>query len=450
MSNILFNIKNFLNMESESDLLKIIILSACFFIVLGSYTIVRELKDAVFILIVGKNFIPTAKIISNFLMIPLAIFYSWLSKKINKYNLLTFYTILYGLIGIVFAYLFNHESMGLSNGVAHINRIFGWIFYLFIEGYNPFVVSLMWAFLNSLSQPKDVKNNYLFITASAKLGGALFALLAWLFMSRKITFGLNLTEVQSYSFMMIFASLLVLLIPVLIYFLKKYVSKKDLIGYSEENEKNHAPASLKNILKNPYILGIYGMIFFWEIINVIFNFMRLSIGLDEATSISEFSAILYKQIMFMHIAAFLMVVFGTSSIVKYLGEKKALMSIPILTGIAIFSCMYFKTSNAVIVTYIIIRAIHYSISTPLRESLYIPTNKDMQFIVKSWIDSFGSKLSKGVGSGYNFIIQFISPSHLNIFQNTFFITIISSWILLTYLLGNRWEKAIKNKEIIGN
>lgn len=441
-------------LEKDEEVTKMIILAICFFIVLGCYTLLKELKDSVFVLVVGKQYIPNVKIISYFFMVPLAIFYTWLAGKVKRYSLLNFYTTFYGIFGLVLAYFLKDPTIGLLNESASSSRFFGWVFYLFCEGHSPFIVSVLWAFFNSISHPKDIKSSYIFVTVASKLGGAIFSFLAWMFMSGKITFGCNLSSVDSYVAVMAFASACLLIIPFLIRYLIKIVPKENLLGYSDEESrgkkiKESYESGFSLLFKIPYVFGIFGMIFFWETVNVIFNYMRLGIAYEDAESITGFISALYKTIMFSHITGLILALFGTSFVVRRFNEKVSLMLIPLLIGTAILVCMMFKTTNAVVLTYIFIRAVNYSFAYPLRESLYIPTSTSIQFKVKSWIDGFGTKFSKIFGSIYNSLINLIPIAFLGMFQIGFFSAVIFLWTLLAFLLGKRWEKAIKNNEVIG-
>jgi AAA family ATP:ADP antiporter len=327
----------------------------------------------------------------------------------------------------------------------------------------------LWTFFNSISNPKDVKTSYILMTFSGKLGGMICAGAAWFFASSNFI-KINFDESFVYVSIMIISSLLTLLIPILIFFLIKYVSAENLMGYAdikefEKNKNEKKPSDHKlNIneykigggsgflilIKNPYVLGIFGMTFFWEVVNVIFNYMRLGIAIDSADKASAVTAFLYRDVFFMHFIGLIIVSFGTSSIIKFFGERKAIILIPIITGASIFIFFINKTTLIFIIIYQLIRAINYAFTWPLCESLYIPTSKEIQFKSKSWIDSFGSKISKGIGSIYNKTIQFVPANVTNIFQIYFFIFIISGWIILSYLLGKKWEKTIKNNDIIGN
>ena len=61
---------------NRHERLKFILLTISFAFVLGSYTIAKELKDSIFVSIVGKSYLPTAKLLVIFLLIPAALGYS--------------------------------------------------------------------------------------------------------------------------------------------------------------------------------------------------------------------------------------------------------------------------------------------------------------------------------------------------------------------------------------
>ena len=96
-----------------------------------------------------------------------------------------------------------------------------------------------------------------------------------------------------------------------------------------------------------------------------------------------------------------------------------------------------------------LRAINYGFSYPVRESLYIPTVKEIKFKSKSWIDAFGTKFAKSSGSGMNFFVEYLGSAFLFTAYSIFFASIISIWTLAAYLLGKRFEKAVARNEVIG-
>jgi AAA family ATP:ADP antiporter len=364
--------------------IKTIILGICFFGIIGAYTLLRELKDAIFSLIVGQALLPDVKIISFVVMVPMVFFYTWLSSRISRHYLLSFYALFYSMGSFVIAYFLGHSQIGLYNTVASSSRIFGWAVYLFFEGLSPFLVSVNWSFLNSISRPDDIKSTYIIMTAMGKLGTTIFACFAWLLMTKSLPFFLYNNDIDLYILLLRFSATVLLLIPLLLFILIKALPSKDLQGYVDINEKKDVAShktkeynfGIKTIFQNSYVLSIVGMVFFWEIINVIFNNLRLTIAYSNMTEIASFSSFLFKSTAIMGFVSLFFVLIGTNSIVNYLGERKGLLLIPVLTGVITVLFLVYKTQVAVLIAWTLIRAINLSLTTPLRESLYIPTSKD--------------------------------------------------------------------------
>jgi AAA family ATP:ADP antiporter len=98
---------------------------------------------------------------------------------------------------------------------------------------------------------------------------------------------------------------------------------------------------------------------------------------------------------------------------------------------------------------VVLRAINYAFSWPLRESLYIPTVKEIKFKSKSWIDAFGSKFAKSSGSALNILAKWIGPASYFATYSFFFTGIIGLWVGTAFLLGRRFERAVAKSEVIG-
>ena len=95
--------------------------------------------------------------------------------------------------------------------------------------------------------------------------------------------------------------------------------------------------------------------------------------------------------------------------------------------------------------------LNYAFASPLRESLYIPTVKDIKYKSKSWIDSFGMKISKTISSGFTKSVKNVMPGTMvfNVVYISFFSSVIALWVLVAWWLGRRYTQAIDNNEVIG-
>lgn len=454
--------KFFIDVEPQ-ERLKVFLLTVSFFFIIGGYTIIKDLKDSIFVSVVGGEYYGWAKLFSTVILIPAILFYSKLVDVLRRHHLLYFYSFAYGLGGLVLVYFLGHPVIGLSNTDTSPYRLFGWFFYFFFEGYSPFVVSVFWAFTNSITSPEAAKRNYTVMVAGSKLGGMVMAGFAWWLLRYKMDV---ISPVASQQILLGLAVTLLLFVPIFIYLLIKHVPGRNLHGYEaayqiekkreKEDESEGFGGSIKSMLSGlillvryPYVMGIFGTIFFWEVINVVFQYLRLGVGRQATSSVAELSGFLLESTFFIHMVGFFIVLFGTRGIINFLGERRSLIFVPTLTGVLLLYYLKEQSMQAVLLVYVIMRSINYAFAYPLRESLYIPTTKDMKFKSKSWIDAFGTKVAKGCGGYYTIFAAQVAESLIFGLHIAFFSVVISLWIVVANLLGRRFERAVARNEVIG-
>lgn len=441
--------------------LKLLLLTLTFFFVIAAYSIIKELKDSIFVVVVGKGYIPYAKYASMVILVPAILFYSMLVDRLRRYHLLYVYSIFYGLFGLIFAFLLSHPTIGLANTDSSPYRIFGWLFYFFVEGYSPFMVSVFWAFANSVTDPAEAKKNYGLMVSGSKLGGMMSAGLAWMILSHSNPLAAYISsDIARHQLLLGFSSLMVLVVPFTIMALIKNVSGRYLHGYEAaylvEKERRKAGeektglfAGLYMFIKYPYLLGIFCMVFFYEVVNTVLNYQKIGIAQANSACVSDISALLFQIMFWTHMIGFLISLLGTKPLLERLGERLCLLLIPIATGLLLFYFMFNYTPFGLLSVFIIMRAINYGFSYPVRESLYIPTVKEIKFKSKSWIDAFGAKFAKTGGSSFNLFAEYLGEGIIFNVYMLFFATIIGVWTFAAYLLGKRFDKAVSNNEVIG-
>lgn len=456
-------------LNNKHERLKFALLTLSFAFIIGSYTIAKELKDSIFVSIVGKEYLPMAKLLVIFLLIPAAMIYSRLIDVLRRYQVLAVYSLLYGVILAVFTFFLGHQTIGLYNTDASSHRLFGWLFYFVLEGYSPFVVGVFWAYLNSVSSPEEAKNCYPIMVAGSKIGGIATALFAWYLLDHSMIlncFGNLNHDVVAHQILMAIVSFMLLCVPVILWALLRYVPGHYLHGYEAvyQMEKHHqkqdsqkgATASIlsgvKLLLESPYILGIFGLVFFYETLNVVLNFQRIGLLKDAATSMASLTAAMFWQRFLMHLYGLILAFFGVQFLFRIFGVRRCLFMVPFcITGLLIFF-LFTSSADSVVYVFLGLGTINYSLSSPLREALYIPATKDMKFKAKAWIDTFGTKFSKGFGSLFASMTSFLAVSGvaLTSIYIGFFSLLMIMWFATSWLLGKKYEKAIRNNEIIGN
>ena len=325
----------------------------------------------------------------------------------------------------------------------------------------PLVISVFWSFTNSITKPKSAKNNYPLMIAASKMGGIFLALIGL-----SILLSGAFSDVVSLQLLLAYSSVILGLVPFAIYYLVNKVPKDELHGYEagyqlrKESRRHHIGekrpffqsifSGLTLLFQYPYVMGIFGMSFFFELISQALKIENIIFAKTTTTDLSELTSFLLKQQMLVHTIAFVVVLFGTRKIITALGERRSLLLIPLSTGLAVVAFLVSQSVSTAVFAYVITKSVNYAFANPLVESMYIPTVKEIQFKSKNWIDGFGKKFSKTCAMSFNMYSSGLVGTALLTAQSIFFGFVIFFWCIAAYLLGWRFEKAIKNNEVIGS
>lgn len=442
--------------------LKLFLITLAFFCVIGSYTVAKELKTSIFAYMVGRKYIPLARILTWFILVPAIFLYARLVDRLHRYQLLCLYSLIYAVIGLVVAYLLGSSTIGISNVAQGPYRLFGWLFYFFVEGYSPFLVGVFWAFANSISSPEEARRNYGFMVCGSKVGGVLMAGLALFFLQLKDAEGNQLySDVFNHQFLLAVSSLLLLFVPLIILAMMRTVPVRYLHGYEaayqlekHNQETGHAQtgvfSGLLMFLKYPYVMGIFGITFFYEVVSTVLSYLSVEVAQETSTSMTGTLSYLLNIIFWTHLSGFFISLIGTTLLFNVLGARRCLLLIPLVAGLLLFYFMMnMGDANALLIAFVALRSINYAFSWPLRESLYIPTIKTIKFKSKSWIDAFGSKFGKASGGGVVIVAELCGPAFFYAVYAVSFSGIVAFWLVVAWLLGRRFEKAVIKSEVIG-
>ncbi|MCK4651073.1 hypothetical protein KAT08_02740 [Candidatus Babeliales bacterium] len=454
--NIFLKFKNVYKKQNHPQFIKLILLCFSFFFITGTYAILRPLKASVFLGMVGKEYQPLTKIISIIILIPCMLLYAKLVNKLKRYQVVYFFLILY-IIGLILVAIgLSHPTLGLKNTNTNINRILGWIFYLFTDLYSPLVVSTFWAFANSISTIDFAKKNYGKIVAFSRIGGILTALISWFIMQiSQISYDISI------PYLLISCSLFLTITYFCISQIIKKIPNKYLHGYEavykaekeklkRKNTPNGLFSGLKFIITKPYIFGIFWLVYIYDAISVIIDYqMQVLISVKTNNGVQQMSSFMFLYTAAFHILTLFFAFFGTSIVLKKIGVKFSILIMPIATILLMTFLLCNTSLYSVFIIMILFRAIHYGFNAPVREILYIPTTKDIKFKSKAWIDSFGKSLSKTSGSTFNLLSQAQNSFYLIKIDSIFAIAISVIWTIISIFIGKKYSKTIKNNQVIG-
>lgn len=440
---------------STNDITKLICLGLAYFFIIGSYSILKPLKTSIFLGLVGKEWQPISRLITPFIIFPCGLLYSRFVDKYKRHQIFSVIIGIYGVLSIVFTLLLAHPTIGISNTHTSPYRILGWVFELFMDLYSAIVVSTFWGFANSISTPSFANKSYGIMTAISRIGGISTTILALILLDI-----FPLPKVVSIPGLTSLAGLLLFCAIACIYYIIKNVPDNALHGYEaaykeevkreKKHEKTGVFEGIRLMLMEPYVFGIFGMVYAFEIVSIIFDYqMNVLMSICLNNDIGAMSSFNYWNTLAFQIVALFLSVFGTSTLLEKIGTVNCLLLVPMcLIGLSGLLLIW-PTLTTIFIVMVILRGLNYGFNVPVRETLYIPTVKDIQFKAKVWIDSFGRTLSKTSGSAINTAYAALSPASCLFISSWIAIIISCIYAGVSLAVGHRYNKTIASNDVIG-
>jgi AAA family ATP:ADP antiporter len=442
---------------------KVFYLALTFLLMSCTLVIWRPLKMAIFAKMVGAYQVPEAKLYSLLFIIPLILVYSKLVDVLRRHHLLYCYTIFHAVGGIIFAYLLTHPVHGLANTQVSSDRWLGWAFYFFMESFDAFFSATFWSFADSVNNPKDAKNYYGFLVSGSKIGGIIASALLY------ITLGCCSVgnEVHFLPGALFVGSLLLCAASFALYLLVTKVPDTIMHGYEatyqlEKHKKRESEArtgilgmlrssvdGLIIMLKKPYVLGIFSLVVFYDVMVVIFDWWVAVHADQQLPTVGAMTAFYAKYYFFLNAIGLVISFLGTTPILRLVGIRISLFLFPLFCLSMLIVTYLFPTANVFFAVLVGLRSFNYAFNHPTREFLYIPTTKDIKFKAKTWTDAFGSRIAKSFGSVFNKALKCTSPAFALVSSLSLSLGLTFLWLIIVYFLGKTLQNAIDNKQVIG-
>ena len=442
----------------KEEVLKFSLFALVLFFILGSYWALRLLKDALVYKIAfptslgwaagyGKDLVPTLKMITPFLVAGIVVIYTKLLDMFEKHKLFyifcSFYAFLFGLTAIA---LFTLKSFGPEFIGAYPLAALGVAVYFATESFGSLVIALFWSFAVSCNRTDEAKRAFPFMIAVAQIGTIGGSSLLVLGMPNWAIYSL--------------CTVTTILVMVMINQIVTRIPASQLV--SDKVEKKQKPdilAGIRLLFTQPYLLGVFIVSTFYEIVKTIVDFQMKS----QASLIPgvNFEVFLGWFGFWTNMTAFLMALLGTSYIMKKYGLKFCIMLYPILFGISLVSLYAYYTTNptpenlmwATFGVMMLVTAISYAVNNPTKEMMYIPTSNDAKFKVKGITDTVGSRGSKAAGSAINNSLnvgatQALKVANLMAFGTIIGVGFIGIWLVAAIYVGNKNAQLVRDNQII--
>lgn len=442
------------NFESRAELKKFGFLALIFGLIIGTYWTLRPIKDSIFNATVGIDYLPYAKMLSLFVIIPLLLIYSKLVDKYPRQKV--FYMLLgvYGSAALLFYLGLSNPIIGLPNTAQSASRIIGWVWYVFVESFGSLIVALFWSITIDITIPEAAKRGFPLIALFGQMGN-IFG--PFFLNTRRL--GLS----NSAPLVAIAAGLMGI-IAFLFWTFMKLTPEDQLKGYESEEKISDKPKEkpgffegLTLILTKKYLLSIFLITSIYETIVTVLDYHFKSTVAAHFTSEADVSAYLSEYGWMTGIVATLCVLLGINSIQRVLGMRVSLLLLPVLvTGAVAVVKLNPQAIGVAFWIMVFSKAVNYALNRPTLKQLYIPTSKDTKYKAQAWEDMFGSRGSKGVGSVINAfratfkvkyglingVAQFLT------FSSLISLGLVGVWLFVALFAAKEYDAAIKEKRVV--
>ncbi len=422
---------------SGEEVKKFSILSGTLLFVIGSYWLLRPLKDGIFVSIVGIEYQPMAKIVSLLVLIPVILFYSKLVDMFEKHKL--FYVIGFAyVVGFMFvAYFLSHPTIGLANTVASPSRIFGWFTYVLIESFGSLMVALFWSFVASSTTPASAKRGFPLIIAGAQIGSITGPTLA------------TYATVIGIPTLAVIAAIGIGMVMVMVTVFMRVIPR-ELSGAEDKTAikkpKTGMIEGIRLILTRPYVLGIFGVATLYEIIGTIIDYQMKVLARQTYTTPEAFTEFMGRFGQSVNGLALVFALLGTGFLIRRFGLRFCLLLFPIAVGFVVAFVYVYPVLWGVFISMVAIKGLSYALNNPVKESMYLPTSKDVKFKAKGWIDMFGNRSAKGTGSLINNALKGV-PGFMAI-GTVISLGVVGVWIMVALYVGKTFEKLTTENKIV--
>jgi len=147
--------------------------------------------------------------------------------------------------------------------------------------------------------------------------------------------------------------------------------------------------------------------------------------------------------------SFLLSLLGTSAVIRYLGLRLTLLLFPSLCLAVIIFVRLKPTLYVVFAAMMILKASSYALNNPTKEMLYQPTSSGVRYKAKSWIDIFGARGSKALGS---VVTNAFSDSAANLVANGSVVGMCMASFLIwnAKFMGKKFDEYMASGYIVGD
>lgn len=427
--------------------------------IIAGFWLLDSLKDPVLATINGIEYQPMAKLGSVVVTLLTTFVYEYATTKLRKLELFHLVSSVFGLAFLILSALLSDQSYGLKIEPKGPQNFVGWLSYFLIEAYGSLMVALFWSYTNSIMNLEEAKGAYGLIISVAQIGAILGSTMA----TQATKFGIPILFLLGSMTIFCISLLMKVYVIVLPRNKRKDPKKIDYLASANMDTTIEGPAverktgglaeGLSLVVRHKYTLLILGVSCVYEVVVTILDYQFKVLGAASVQNSAneenenEFALLLGHFGQMTNIFSFFVSLFGFSFLVNRLGVRSSLMIFPVLLFAGVIITNLLSSLWVLFVVVSLIKALIFSFHDPVKELLYIPTSEAIKFKAKAWIDVFGARSAKALGS-FICYSAFGDVATLRTVGEIPCIIASVAVITLAYLAGSEFQRLVDNGIVI--
>ena len=358
-------------MVKPREIAALLVSCGYFFMILCAYYIIRPIRTEM-VIANGVANVQWLLLMTMVVLIAITPIFGWVTTRFRTRQFLSYCTLFFASHLVVFYFLFDVEARS-----PNVTRAF----FVWVNVFNMFIVSLFWSFMNDVFSREQTKRLFAFIAAGGTAGA----------ISGPIITTSLVESIGLAPLLLISASVLSLSV-ICILWLTRWNNadfSEDEAVHTVRNEalKGGIWNGFLLILKSPYLLGICLFIILYAV-SITFVEIQQATLIEKTFDDPERRTRLFSAVdLTVNILALIFQLLVTSHMIRWFGFRATLMLVPVGITIGFGLMATFPVLAVMVGVEIFRRAGDYSIMKPAREMLFSVVSREEKYKAKNFIDT---------------------------------------------------------------
>ena len=390
-----------------------IMMFAYSFLAMTAYNILKPITRSKFIADLGPDNLPYVLLAAGVLIGILMTGYSWLMARLPERGGLPITQA--GMAAVLFGFWFLFRSSASWVSVA---------FYLMALLLGVLLISQFWTLANLVYDPRQAKRLFGFIGGGAPLGG-----IAGSAILRSYT-----TQIGTTNMLLISGSLMMICAVLVTTIIARERPQPAAGALAVKREKGVSVTEAFELLRQSKHLQIIALVISFAAVGAAIIEQQLNMAAAAAkgaTSTDSITVFLANVQLWTSLIGFIIQIWLTSKIHRYLGIGFALMILPVSLGTSGSIMLFNAALWAPGLARVLDQSLRYTVDKTTREILFLPLPADIKLKAKSFVDVTVDRGAKALGA--LLLLLLVKPWGLNLnWQQLSYASLIVTalWIMM--------------------